>query len=183
MKILGIDPGSRKSGFSLIETRGSKHCEVVHCDSVRFNSKLDFTARVPEIKNSLKELMELYRPDHVAIESLIYVKSPTALMKLAQTRGIFLSVVTDYTDKIFEYSPNLVKMVVTGHGHCDKQAIQLTLQRIFNIKKFHTDDESDALAVALCHHLQKGQSSLNTKSKGSGSIASSVSHRIKESDL
>lgn len=179
MKILGIDPGSLKSGFSVIEVSNSlQSCRLLHCETVRYNRSIDFNLRVAEIKNSLSRIMKDFNPDQVALESLIYVKSPQALIKLAQTRGIFLSVITDYTDKIYEYSPNLIKMVVTGHGHSDKEAVQIILKKIFTVSQFSHDDESDALAVALCHFLQKGQNSLNTRTKGSGSMSAALSHKI-----
>ena len=95
------------------------------------------------------------------------MKNPTALMKLAQTRGAMIAAFTQkYKDKIFEYAPNLVKSSTTGYGHSDKEAIQKGLGLIFGKTDFETHDESDAIAVAVCHALNRGQTYVaSSKSK------------------
>jgi crossover junction endodeoxyribonuclease RuvC len=175
--VLGIDPGSVKTGWALIEAKGQK---IKYIDSgiLKFDSKLDFLMRIKDIKNKVKDLLENITPDQVAFESLIYVKSPTALMKLAQTRGIIISECIDIVeDKIFEYSPNLVKSTTTGHGHANKESIQKFLKMTLGISKFESHDESDALAIAMCHILSGGNRI--QKSKGR-SLKSSLAHRVKE---
>ena len=90
-----------------------------------------------------------------------------------------------YHGKIYEYSPNLVKQTVTGHGHADKEGIQKVLMRIFGIKKFKTHDESDAVAIALCHALNLNHEGLQLnqlrgkgRSSKSRGLASSVEHKL-----
>lgn len=175
--VLGIDPGSLKTGWALIESRGQK---IKYIDSgiLKFDSKLEFLSRIKDIKAKTKDLLDKISPDQVAFESLIYVKSPTALMKLAQTRGIIISECVDIVgDKIFEYSPNLVKSTTTGHGHANKESIQKFLKMTLGISEFESHDESDALAIAMCHLLSGGTKT--SKSKGR-SLKSSLAHRIKE---
>lgn len=182
MLILGIDPGSIKTGWALLSTQGRK---ISYVDSgvLSFNSKTPFLERLTEIKIEVRELLKNHCPDEIALESLIYVKSPTALIKLAQTRGMILSeMVESHQYKIFEYSPNLVKSSAVGHGHADKQSVQKFVQTILGNINFKTHDESDAVAIAICHILNKDtvQTKASNKRSKSGSLASAVEHRIKE---
>ena len=92
-----------------------------------------------------------------------------------------------YHEKIFEYSPNLVKQTVTGHGHADKEGIQKFLKQYLGISEFKTHDESDAVAIALCHLLNRGSLLVLPKIKkqknmGNG-LASALAHKIKEPSL
>jgi crossover junction endodeoxyribonuclease RuvC len=101
-------------------------------------------------------LLKKYQPDEVSIESLIYVKSVDALSKLAQARGAMIAAFSHtHQGKIFEYAPNLVKVSVTGHGHADKVAVDKALSMMFGKINFKTADESDALAIAVCHALNR----------------------------
>lgn len=184
-RILGIDPGSRKAGIAIIDLIGSE-VKYVHCQTLYFckNDEI-FLNRITLINDLLEEVMKVYKPTHVAMESLIYVKSPTALIKLAQARGVMLAVIAKYnSDSIYEYSPNLVKSSTTGDGHASKESVQKFLKSIFPKADFPTDDASDALLVAFCHALQSRNvlpiTSSDKKSKKWGSLASSLAHAIKE---
>lgn len=134
---------------------------------------------MPEIYNGVKSFLKKFPADVVAVESLIYVKSPTALIKLAQARGVMLAALIDcgFEGKIFEYSPNLVKSQTTGHGHSDKLAGQKFLDTVLGKRHYATDDESDALLVAMCHGFYQNKGIQPKKNKGRG-LASSVAHRI-----
>ncbi|MCB9094888.1 MAG: crossover junction endodeoxyribonuclease RuvC [Halobacteriovoraceae bacterium] len=178
MIILGIDPGSRKAGFGLLNVQGRK-VSYIHSDTIHFDIKKEFNERVPEFFNSVKEIVSRFHPEHVVLESLIYVKSPTALIKLAQARGAMLAALHQcgYAGKLFEYSPNLIKSQTTGHGHSDKLAGQKFLDTILGPREYKTDDESDALLIAMCHAFQHNNP-INTRSTRSGSLAQSVAHKI-----
>jgi len=157
MKILGIDPGSRKAGYALIEKNNRK---LIYLDSgaMRYDHSLDFLDRLGNIYESCEKLIKEFSPDQIAIESLIYVKSPTSLMKLAQARGAMVAAfMKTHQNNVFEYLPNLVKSSVTGYGHANKESIQKALVMIFGMRVFKTDDESDALAIAACHALNSRQ--------------------------
>ena len=109
MKILGIDPGSRKAGWALIEKRGRK-VTYLASGTLRYDKIDNFIDRLGIIYDSIDELMKSHNPDEVSVESLIYVKSVTSLAKLAQARGSMLAAVLQtHTKKVFEYSPNLIK--------------------------------------------------------------------------
>lgn len=165
MIILGIDPGSRKAGFGLIEVTGRK-LNYLESGVLNYDCKKDFLDRLGNIYLSCEELVKRYNPDEIAIESLIYVKSISSLAKLAQARGAMVAAfMKTHNEKVFEYSPNLVKSTVTGHGHADKQSVDKALMMMFKNqiqRSFKTDDESDALAIAICHSLLKGQTNKKT---------------------
>lgn len=187
MIVLAIDPGSVTAGYALLQKEGRK-IHYLESGILKFNGKDEFLHRVKDIYDQTLALIEKHRPDEVALESLIFVKSPTALIKLAQSRGAMLAALSQkYHEKIFEYSPNLVKQTVTGHGHADKEGIQKFLQQYLGIKEFKTHDESDAVAIALCHLLNRGaviplaprEKSKKVKNMGNG-LASALAHKIKE---
>ena len=188
MIILGIDPGSRKAGYALIRMNGKKF-EYIDSGTLKFNTQIDFLDRVPEFYNSVKDIISKHSPDVIAIESLIYKKSPTALIKLAQARGAMLAAMQEtHQGKIYEYSPNLIKSTTSGYGHAKKENIQLMLNRLIGARDYETDDESDALAAAICHAMHNGNNLLNsTKTKipkrRSQGIAKSVAHKIKQRGL
>lgn len=185
MIVLAIDPGSVTAGYALLQKDGRK---IRYIDSgiLKFNGKDEFLHRVKSIYDQTLELIEKHQPDEVALESLIFVKSPTALIKLAQSRGTMLAAISQkYHEKIYEYSPNLVKATVAGHGHADKEGIQKVLLQYFGLQNFKTHDESDAVAIALCHLLNRGSvlpvlpKEKKTKNMGNG-LASALAHKIKE---
>lgn len=185
MIVLAIDPGSVTAGYALLQKEGRK-IHYLASGILKFNGKDDFLHRVKDIYDQTLALIEKHQPDEIALESLIYVKSPQALIKLAQSRGTMLAALTQkYHQKIFEYSPNLVKQTVTGHGHADKEGIQKFLQQYLNITEFMTHDESDAVAIALCHLLNRGavvplpEKTKKLKNMGNG-LASALAHKIKE---
>lgn len=174
MIILGIDPGSRKSGFGVIEKQGKK---LRYLDSgvIHYDIKLPILERLLDVKRRANEILTEYCPDEISLESLIFVKSPQALIKLAQARGVMIaSFLETHQGKIFEYSPNLIKSVATGHGHAQKESVQKFLQLSFgHAIEFQTDDESDALAAAYCHGIYEGRvpqkvRPLKTSSRGLG---------------
>ncbi len=155
MIILGIDPGSRKAGYALIEVQGKK-ISYLASGALKFDHVDEFIDRLGLIYKSCEEILIKYQPDEISVESLIYVKSIEALSKLAQARGAMVAAFTHtHSGKIFEYAPNLVKSSVTGHGHASKEAVDKALGMIFGKINFKTTDESDALAIAVCHALNR----------------------------
>jgi crossover junction endodeoxyribonuclease RuvC len=176
------------AGYAILQKDGRK-INYITSGILRFDSEVEFLHRVKDIYEQTFELIEKHQPDEVALESLIFVKSPAALIKLAQSRGTMLAALSHkYHQKIYEYSPNLVKSTVTGHGHADKEGIQKFLLQYLGLSNFKTHDESDAVAIALCHLLNRGTVMIQepkvkkTKSRGNG-LASAISHKIKEPRL
>lgn len=154
MLILGIDPGSIKTGFGVIRLEG-RHTTLVECGVLPFDAKLELVDRLSSIHSAAAELIAKYQPDVVALESLIFAKSVPSMAKLAQARGAIIAALgPNYQGKIFEYAPALVKSTVTGHGKATKEGVEKTLKTIFGKQlEFATHDASDAVAIALCHAL------------------------------
>lgn len=182
MKVLAIDPGSVCAGYAVIELNG-RHMRYVASGVLRFNAKEDFLDRIKFIYEQTRLLVDAHRPDEVALESLIYVKSPTSLMKLAQARGAMLAAITQYVSAVHEYAPTAVKSAVTGSGATDKDGIQKIVRlHLGTNMQFATHDESDAVAIAICHLLNKTSpvpTKGQTKKKGSG-MAASLAHKVRE---
>lgn len=165
-RVLGIDPGSRKAGWAVVEVQGKK---IKYIDSgvLRFDKIPEFMDRLATIHKSIRELVAIHQPDEVSVESLIFVKSIPSLAKLAQARGAMIAGLSErYQGKITEYSPNLIKSTVTGHGLASKEGVEKALRMMFGKIEFKSNDESDALAIAVCHALSRGQT---TKIKGKSS--------------
>lgn len=155
MIILGIDPGSRKAGYALIDVQGKK-ISYIASGVLKYDKVDEFIERLGMIYQTCDDLMTKFRPDEVSIESLIYVKSVDALSKLAQARGAMIAAFSrTHVGKIYEYSPNTIKSSVTGHGHADKDAIDKAMNMMFGKLSFKTSDESDALAIAVCHAFNR----------------------------
>jgi crossover junction endodeoxyribonuclease RuvC len=190
MIVLAIDPGSVTAGYALLQQEGRK-INYITSGILSFNSEDQFLDRIKDIYDQTLELVNQHNPDEVALESLIFVKSPSALIKLSQSRGAMLAALTQkFHRKIYEYSPNLVKSTVTGHGHADKEGIQKVLQQYLGLTNFKSHDESDAISIALCHLLNKNNKVVNiprkkksiSKKMGNG-LASALAHKIKDKVL
>lgn len=154
MKILGIDPGSLKAGYALIEVTGRKF-KYLDSGALIYPKEIDFISRLGLILTSIENVIKVHNPDHISIESLVFVKNISSLAKLAQARGAMLAGLNKtHVGKIFEYSPTLVKSCAAGHGHADKKSVEKSLKMIFGNIEFQSDDESDALAIALTHALE-----------------------------
>ncbi|MDA8792921.1 crossover junction endodeoxyribonuclease RuvC [Bacteriovoracaceae bacterium] len=188
MIVLGIDPGSINTGFAFLqqgETHRANQYRVIRSGAIKTDSKIPFQERLKIIQNEFLEVLksEKIPQMHISMESLIYVKSPTSLIKLAQTRGLLISCLyqMEYF-QIHEYSPNLIKTTVTGHGHATKESMALMLQKILKVKNFSSHDESDAIATAFCHLLRfptNGPSNANVKkSTGKRNLQNSLSHLV-----
>lgn len=191
MKILGIDPGSRLIGHAIIQVNG-RSIQCLESGATDFSKIKNFPERLRKIYLYGEDLIKSWGPDHVALEGLIYVKSPVALIKLAQARGAMLAAFAQRApENIFEYSPNLVKLTAGGHGHSSKQGIQKVVGNILGIKGFKSLDESDALAVAICHalHFRPGVEGIERRqvsgrtNRSSSSLAQALGHKIKEKEL
>jgi crossover junction endodeoxyribonuclease RuvC len=153
--ILGIDPGSRKAGYGLVRVEGRKLFYLAS-GVLRYDHIDEFIDRLGLIYQSCDELQKKYEPMEISVEALIYVKSVEALSKLAQARGAMIAAFSrTHRGKVFEYSPNTVKSSVTGHGHATKESVDKALNLMFGKIDFKTADESDALAIAVCHALNR----------------------------
>lgn len=179
MIILGIDPGSVKAGYALIEVDGKK-IKYIASGVMRYSHIEVFINRLGAIYNSCENLIQHYGPHEIAIEALIHVKNVNSLAKLSQARGAMIAAfMKTHEEKVFEYSPNLIKSSVTGHGHASKDSVDKALAMVFGPREYKTHDESDALGIALCHALMRGTPQV----KGGSATTRHYSSKRKLSDV
>jgi crossover junction endodeoxyribonuclease RuvC len=153
MIILGIDPGSRKAGFGVIESV-DRRIKYISSGVMRYEHHGVFIDRLGLIYSSLIKIIQEFNPSEVAIESLILVRNVNSMAKLAQARGAMIAAISrTHKGRVFEYSPNMVKASVSSYGHSSKEGVKRSLMFLIGKKEFISDDESDALAVSICHAM------------------------------
>lgn len=148
VRILGLDPGSRRTGFGVIECRGPKSTQLTNgCLSVGTGS---LNERLRAIFEGVQELIEKYRPDEVAIERVFLNRNVDSALKLGHARGAALCAVPGAVP-VFEYAPRAIKLAVVGFGGAEKQQVAHMIRALLAVEGRLSADASDALAVAVCH--------------------------------
>ena len=147
--ILGIDPGSRVTGYGLINAVGNK-LEYVHCGCVQ-TSQDSHAQRLIEIYRGISEVIEQYSPQQAAIEEVFVGRSAASALKLGQARGSAIVACLCHELPLFEYSPRKIKQAVVGAGSAEKQQVQHMVKALLRISDKLPEDASDALGVAICH--------------------------------
>ena len=151
MRILGIDPGYGITGFGLIEgDRGQ--FRLLRCGAITTTPNSEFTGRLMTIYQDMKDLLELAKPDAVAIEELFFGQNVTTGINVAQARGVILLAIRQADIPIFEYKPMQVKQSVVGYGKASKHQVMDMTRRLLHLEAVpKPDDAADAVAIALCH--------------------------------
>lgn len=159
MRILGIDPGSRITGYGIIDKEGNR---LVHVDNgaIFTDSHRDFPMRLQRIYRGLTEIIAQYRPDAVAVENIFFATNVQSALKLGQARGAAIVAGVNAGLPVFEYTALQVKQAVVGHGRADKQQVQKMLKVLLNLPEIAQEDASDALATAVCHAHSIGMNSV-----------------------
>ncbi len=150
MRILGIDPGSRFTGFGIIEVHGDT-IVALHRGVIKTGGG-EFPQRLGIIFNGIVELVEEFSPDEAAVESVFISKNAGSALKLGQARGAAICAVVSRGVLVAEYSPRSVKQAIVGRGSADKVQVQHMIRVLLQLKELPVEDAADALAVALCHH-------------------------------
>jgi len=153
-RILGIDPGSRTTGFGVIDTDG-RRSERVASGSIRVD-RYPWPKRLRMIFDGVARVVNEYRPHEMAVEQLIFVRDATAALKLGQARGAALCAGLDGDLQVHEYSPKSVKLAVVGTGGAEKAQVQHMVHILLSLAEQPAEDEADALALALCHAHSMG---------------------------
>jgi crossover junction endodeoxyribonuclease RuvC len=150
MRVLGIDPGSRITGYGIIDKEGNR---LIHVDNgaIFTDSHRDFPMRLQRIYRGLTEVIEQYRPDAVAVENIFFATNVQSALKLGQARGAAIVAGVNAGLPVFEYTALQVKQAVVGHGRADKHQVQKMLKVLLNLPEIAQEDASDALATAICH--------------------------------
>lgn len=149
--ILGIDPGTRVTGYGLIISDGSLH-EAIDFGCIRPPAKLDVHSRYLAIYEAIDFLLEKHSPDAMAIETQFIYKNAQSAMKLGMARGVAILAATKRKIAVFEYAPRKAKQAVVGNGGASKQQVQRMIQILLKLPSLpEPEDAADALALAACH--------------------------------
>lgn len=150
MRILGIDPGSRATGYGLIEQQGNR---LIHLDNgaIFTRSGDELALRLQRIYAELTRLIDEFQPEAVAVEQVFMAKNPASALKLGHARGVALLAGVNADLPVAEYSALQVKSAVVGYGRAAKTQVQQMTRTLLNLPEIAQEDAADALAVAICH--------------------------------
>ncbi len=149
MRILGVDPGSQKTGVGIIEIQGNRlthiHHSVIRCGTGEFTERLNI------LFSQLKKMIAQYQPQCAAMEDVFVSKNVSSALKLGQARGALIAACGDSGLQVTPYAPTKIKLATTGHGKADKQQVQHMIRLILKPPMPLPEDAADALAVCICH--------------------------------
>ncbi|MFO7987169.1 MAG: crossover junction endodeoxyribonuclease RuvC [Desulfatiglandaceae bacterium] len=150
MLVLGVDPGSRVTGFGLVEKR-ERTTTYIHSGIIRSPAKIEFYKRIHRIFESMVDIIHQYHPGEMAIEDQFYAKNVKSALKLGHARAAALIAAAQCGISLFEYTPLEVKKALVGYGRAEKEQVREMVKVILGIREQPPLDASDALAVAICH--------------------------------
>ncbi len=150
IRILGIDPGLRNTGWGLIEATGTR-LTYVGCGSIHTDAANSLAERLALIHRSIARLVDDERPAEAAVEETFVNRDPQSTLKLGQARGAALAVLALMELPVAEYAANLIKKTVVGVGHAEKAQVQMMVKMLLPASQAKSPDAADALAVAICH--------------------------------
>ena len=158
MRVLGIDCGSERTGFGVIDSDGTVHC-LIAAGVIRTNTRWPFERRLLAIASGLRDLIHEHHPETTAVEDIFFAANVKTALKLAHVRGVTLLAAAEAGLAVAEYSPLEVKMSVVGYGRAEKSQVQLMVRSLLRLQGvIESEDASDALAVAICHATREATS-------------------------
>jgi len=153
LRILGIDPGSRATGYGVITKNGNR-LYYVTCGVIRLGNKYAFNDRLKVIFDGLCQVIETHKPVIAAVEDVFVAANPRTALKLGHARGVAVLAALHNGLKVYDYTPRMVKQAVVGYGNADKQQVQQMVRVLLQLSAPPSSDAADALAVAMCHANQ-----------------------------
>jgi crossover junction endodeoxyribonuclease RuvC len=150
IRIIGIDPGLRRTGWGIVETLGNS-LRFIASGTIKSDDKADLASRLCQLHDGLREVLHLQMPGEAAVEQTFVNKDAVATLKLGQARGIAMLAPAQAGLKVAEYAPNAVKKAVIGVGHGDKRQIHMMVRVLMPRAEFDSEHAADALAIAICH--------------------------------
>jgi len=150
MRILGVDPGLRSTGFGIIEVTGNSEAAIT-AGEIQNPAPLRPSLCLVKIGDAIAEVIDKYRPDVVAIEGLVYVQNTRIAFTLGQVRGVIIAAAARRGLEVYEYAPRKVKQVVTGRGGAGKTQVAHMVKAMLGLSEVPSADAADALAIAVCH--------------------------------
>jgi len=149
MRVLGIDCGTERTGWGVVDSDGRKHAVVAH-GVISLSSRDPFQERLAAVASAMRSLLVLHAPDAAAVEEVFYSQNVKTALKLAHVRGVVLAAIAEAGVALGEYSPLSVKASVVGYGRAEKSQVQLMVRTLTG-QTVESEDAADALAVAICH--------------------------------
>ena len=155
-RILAIDPGFERLGIAILEKESGKE-KLLYSECLRTSSKLSHSARLLIIGERIKEVIKKWKPKHLAIETLFFNNNITSALGVAESRGVVIYEATQAGLEVCEYSPQAIKIAITGFGAADKKQMESMIRRLVNLEKTRKmlDDELDAIALGITHLASK----------------------------
>jgi crossover junction endodeoxyribonuclease RuvC len=150
IRILGIDPGLRRTGWGMVEYAGNR-LGFIACGSVETNDRAALAVRLVALHDGLTRVIDEFRPDEAAVETTFVNSNAAATLKLGQARGIAMLVPARSGVPVAEYAPNLVKKTIVGAGHGEKAQIRMMIGVLLPKADPRSEDAADALAIAVTH--------------------------------
>lgn len=152
-RILGIDPGSRSTGYGVVESdRGT--IRFVACGVIRTTTSMPFSYRLNQIFSGINEVIQVHTPTEAAVEDVFLATNPGSALKLGQARGAAVVAVMQNNLEVADYSAKQIKQAVVGYGQAGKGQIQHMVRVLLGLNRSPSSDAADALAVAICHANQ-----------------------------
>jgi crossover junction endodeoxyribonuclease RuvC len=175
VRVLGIDPGSQRTGYGCVETDGSRH-RLVTCGAVATRGTVSFTDKLLTIHHEIARLIDDCHPDYVAVENLFTAINTRSALKLGHVRGVAMLAAVEADVQVAEYTPSEVKRAVVGYGRAEKHQVQQMVRLLLGMTSTPAPhDVADALAIAICHLNHLGPAS----TKGARSPRGSSWRRLK----
>lgn len=150
MRALGIDPGSHRTGYGVVERKNGRYLFIA-CGVINPPSEDPLPARLAYIHGKLTELLAEVKVAEIAVESIFYYKNAQSAFVLGQARGVALCAAAQAGARVFEYPPSRVKLAATGSGRASKEQVQQMIKALLALPAAPPPDAADALAVAICH--------------------------------
>lgn len=177
--ILGIDPGSRITGYGIIREH-QQRLSYLDSGCIR-TTHVSFSDRLLQIFNGVCTLMEQFNPNEVAIEQVFTYKNPNTALKLGHARGVAMVACASHRVAISEYSPRMVKQSLVGYGAAEKEQVKQMVMQLLSLSSEPQADAADALAIAICHSHQRRALTLLSASEFEMSQKVTLSKRSKKS--
>ena len=150
MRILGVDPGTWKTGVGIIEIQGSRY-QLIHTEVITVREKLPLPKRLQQIYQGLRARIQEFQPEVLALENVFFHKDISAVVKIGEARSCAMLAAAEQNIEVVEYPPARIKLAVSGNGRATKDQIQHMIKTLLNLKVAAPEDASDALAAAICH--------------------------------
>ena len=160
MRVLGIDPGTTRVGYGLIEIKGGGIL-VPYYGALMLSSNLNQEERIAEVYAATKGICKAFKPSIASVEGLFFSKNITSAMSVAEARGCILLALYHSKTPSVRYEPGTVKKAVTGNGRADKKSIQSAVANFLCKDDFKLDDISDAISLALTHIVVSGEANID----------------------